>query len=82
MLVQFGAHFPQRSWSLDRKRTHIAVTDAPHPLDAVGLRLVDQDHSIEIGKFLNREDRAEALHTLRTAGLHMRSSNPDAMLQP
>jgi uncharacterized membrane protein len=82
VLVQTGAHFPKRSWVLDRARTHFAVTDAPHPLGPVGLRIVDANHSIELGGFLNREDKAEAVRALRRAGLQMRSSNSDAAFEP
>ena len=82
VLVQTGARFPRRSWSLERARTHLSVTDARHPLDPVGLRIVDGNHSIELGSFLNREDKAEAVRALRGAGLHIRSSNPDGSLTP
>ncbi|MEY4642744.1 MAG: hypothetical protein RLZZ227_2738 [Pseudomonadota bacterium] len=82
VLVQAGTHFPKRSWSLERARTHFAVSDAPHPLAPVGLRIVDGVHSIELGRFLNREDKTEALAALRRAGLQMRSSNPDGAFEP
>ena len=77
LLVQTGTHFPKRSWELERARAHLSVTDARHPLDPVRLRLVDGNHSIELGSFLNRDDKAEALRALKRAGLHVRSSNPD-----
>lgn len=82
VVVQTGGHFPKRSWTLERARTHLSVTDAGHPLDAVGLRLVDANHSIELGGFLNRDDKAEALRALRGAGLQVRSSNTDGLLEP
>jgi uncharacterized membrane protein len=82
VLVQAGGRFPKRSWALERARTHLSVTDARHPLDPVGLRLVDGNHSIEVGGFLNREDKAEALRALKGAGLHVRSSNPDGSFAP
>ena len=80
--VQTGAHFPKRSWELERARAHLSVRDARHPLDPVGLRLVDGNHSIELGAFLNRDDKAEALRLLKGAGLQVRSSNPDGELAP
>jgi uncharacterized membrane protein len=82
LLVQAGAHFPKRTWTLNRARAHLAVTDARHPLDPIGLRLVDGNHSVELGVFLNRDDKAEALRALKRAGLQVRSSNPDGVLEP
>lgn len=82
LLVQTGAHFPKRSWELERTRAHLSVTDARHPLDPVRLRLVDGNHSIELGSFLNRDDKAAALRALKGAGLQVRSSNPDGELEP
>ncbi|MDY6984059.1 MAG: DUF2244 domain-containing protein [Pseudomonadota bacterium] len=80
LLVQIGARFPKRSWQLERERAHLSVTDARHPLDAIQLRLVDGNHSIELGGFLNRDDKAAALRALKRAGLQVRSSNPDGEL--
>ena len=82
VLVQTGGHFPKRSWTLERARTHLSVTDARHPLDAVGLRIVDGNHSIELGAFLNRDDKALALRALKSAGLYVRSSNPEGSFEP
>ena len=82
LLVQTGAHFPKRGWELERARAHLSVSDARHPLDPVRLRLVDGNHSIELGSFLNREDKAEALRVLKRAGLQIRSSNPDGEFAP
>ncbi|HEY0962489.1 MAG TPA: DUF2244 domain-containing protein [Pseudomonadales bacterium] len=86
LLVQVGARFPaggwpKRSWRLERERAHVSVTDARHPLDPMQLRLVDGNHSIELGGFLNRDDKAAALRALKGAGLQVRSSNPDAELK-
>lgn len=82
LLVQVGTHYPKRSWQLERARAHLSVTDGRHPLDPVQLRLVDGNHSIEVGAFLNRDDKAEALRALKRAGLQVRSSNPEGLLEP
>lgn len=73
VLVQFGTHFPRRSWTLQRDRTHLAVTTARHPLDAPGLRIYDPGHNIELGGFLNKDDKELALQALKNAGLYVRS---------
>jgi uncharacterized membrane protein len=81
ILVQFGTHFPKRSWKLPRSGAHLSVTDAPHPLTPRTLQLVDGSHSIELGSFLNQDDKEEALRTLRQAGLHVRHFNSDGRRQ-
>lgn len=72
VLVQFGSHFPKRSWQLDRARTRLSVDAAPHPLSAPTLVIADSSHSIELGRFLNKDDKETALQTLRAAGLQVR----------
>jgi len=73
VLVQFGSRFPKRSWTLQRERTHLALTTARHPLDAPGLRIYDPGHSIELGSFLNKDDKELAVQALKSAGLQVRS---------
>lgn len=76
--LQFGTHFPQRSWDFDRSAVQVAVAEPEHHLDGPRLRLVDQRHSIELGRFLNSEDRRLALRSLREAGLPTRQYAPEA----
>ena len=72
--VQFGTHFPKRSWSLQRDRTRLAVQEAKHALEAPTLLIADAQHSIELGKFLNKDDKALALQAFRRSGLPVRTS--------
>ena len=72
VLVEFGTHFPKRSWHLERQRTRLSVDDAAHPLSPPTLVIADSSHSIELGRFLNKDDKEEALKTLRKAGLQVR----------
>lgn len=74
VIVQYGTHFPKRSWTLDRSRTRIRIAPVNHPLDAPALHIVDLEHSIELGRFLNRDDKALALQALKDAGLPARSA--------
>lgn len=76
--VQFGTHFPQRSWDFERSATRLAVTDPEHHLDGPRLQLYDSRHSIELGHFLNSEDRQAALAALKDAGLSARRYEPRA----
>lgn len=76
--VQFGTHFPQRSWDFDRHEARLAVTEPAHHLDGPLLQLYDARHSLELGRFLNSEDKRAALASLKAAGLPARHYRPDA----
>src|SRR5690606_40007831 len=73
LLIQVGAAFPRRTWGLQREQAHLAVVEGEHPLDAPGLSIFDTRHNIEVGRFLNREDKEKALAALKQAGLFVRS---------
>lgn len=73
VVVQFGTHFPKRSWTLERERTRLSVTEPTHELDALKLVIADTQHDIELGSFLNKEDKELALKELRKAGLRVGS---------
>jgi len=70
--VQFGIHFPKRSWQLERSRTRLSVDAPAHPLDPLKMVIADGTHSNELGHFLNRDDKEQALAALRQAGLPVR----------
>jgi uncharacterized membrane protein len=76
--VQFGTHFPQRSWDFDRGSARLAVTEPEHHLDGPRLQLYDGHYSIELGRFLNSDDRRIALASLQAAGLDPRRYAPRA----
>jgi hypothetical protein len=77
VLVQFGANFPRRSWVLERARTHLAVSVPAHHLEGPRLNIFDANHSIELGHFLNKDDKEAALREFKKAGLHVRSSDQE-----
>jgi|LauGreDrversion4_2_1035121.scaffolds.fasta_scaffold872927_1 uncharacterized membrane protein len=70
--VQFGTHFPQRSWDFDRAAAQLAATAPRHHLEGPHLQLYDSRHTIELGRFLNSDDRHTALVALKDAGLSVR----------
>lgn len=72
VIVQFGERFPRRSWELLRADTHLTVTQPRHHLDPLTLQIFDRQHSIELGDFLNKEDKDKALSMLRSAGLFVK----------
>lgn len=73
VLIQVGSAFPRRTWRLQRQHTHLAVIEPPHRLDPPRVSIFDTRHNIEIGRFLNRDDKARALAELKRAGLFVRS---------
>lgn len=73
VLIQFGHCFPRRTWRLQRHQAHLAVIEPRHPLDALGLSIFDTRHNVEVGRFLNRDDKERALRELKEAGLYVRS---------
>lgn len=77
VLVQFGTHFPKRSWVLERSAARVAVTAAAHHLEGPRLNIADANHSIELGHFLNKDDKEAALAEFRKAGLYVRGFNQD-----
>ena len=75
--VQFGARFPHHCWVLERDRTRIRISPVRHPLDAPALHIYDLEHSIELGRFLNRDDKTLALQALKDAGLVARNAGEE-----
>lgn len=73
VLIQFGRRFPRRTWRLERAAAHLAVIEPLHELDPPGLSIFDARHNIEVGRFLNRDDKEQALLELKRAGLFVRS---------
>lgn len=71
--VQFGMRFPKRSWLLQRDRTRLAVGEPRHALDAPSLVIADTEQSLQLGKFLNRDDMQIAIKAFRQIGLPVRS---------
>jgi uncharacterized membrane protein len=72
--VQIGMHFPKRTWTLERQRTRLAVTTATHALAPLTLVIADTLNSIELGSFLNKDDKELALSELRRTGLPVRTT--------
>ena len=71
VVVQTGFQFPRRSWTLPRAEAHLIVTEPTHPLAPLTVVIGDREQRIELGEFLNKEDKALALALLREAGLRV-----------
>lgn len=72
VIIEQGLRFPQRRWVLKRSAAHLSITEPRHPLDGIRIQVFDPRHSVEVGAFLNADDRRLALASLRDAGLNIR----------
>jgi uncharacterized membrane protein len=73
ILVQVGRHFPKRSWHLERQSSFLELTHPKHPYAPLGIEISDGKQTIELGSFLNRQDKETALSKLKDAGLFIRT---------
>lgn len=67
--VESGIKTPSFHWEFSRPDTHLAVTQPETEFDKHHLVLSDEVMSIQLGKFLNRQDCILARHCLKQAGL-------------
>lgn len=77
ILVQVGRHFPKRSWNLKRQSTFLELSHPRHPYAPPGLKISDGTQRIELGAFLNKQDKELALSKLKSAGLFIREIRQD-----
>ena len=72
--VEFGKHFPRRSWHMARPDTFLLITEPRHHLTAPNINISDGKQNIELGSFLNKEVKLSTLEYLKAAGLYIRST--------
>ena len=72
ILIQFGKHFPKRSWRMQLSHVYLALTEPKHKFAPVKIDVSDGKQSIELGAFLNKEDKQHALDNLKAAGLQIK----------
>ena len=72
VLIQFGRHFPKRSWRLPLNNVYLALTEPKQKFSPVKINVSDGKQSIELGAFLNKEDKQLALLNLKAAGLQIK----------
>ncbi len=69
VVIQLGVYKPARGWHLNKSSTRIIVTEPNHIDDPVGLSLKDDKHTVELGNFLNIDDKQYVLEELKQLGL-------------
>ncbi len=73
ILVQVGRHFPKRSWHFNRESCFLELTHPRHPHAPLGIEISDGKQTLELGSFLNKQDKETALGKLKDAGLFIRT---------
>ena len=64
--IDIGHYAPRRSWHFDREESSLAVTPEQHPWDGPKLAIHNREQTVEIGSFLNRDDRLLLLSLVRS----------------
>ncbi len=72
VLIESGKHFPKHRWQLARERSYLSLTEPRNPHSPVGIKISDSITSLELGDFLNKTDKQDALAKLKTTGLTIR----------
>jgi uncharacterized membrane protein len=63
--IDIGHYAPRRSWQFDRDESSLAVTPEKHHWEGPSLAIHNREHTVEIGNFLNRDDRLLLLSLVR-----------------
>ncbi|MDG1065215.1 MAG: DUF2244 domain-containing protein [Luminiphilus sp.] len=63
--IDIGHYAPRRSWHFNREESSLAVTPEQHPWEGPKLAIHNREQTVEIGTFLNREDRLLLLSLVR-----------------
>ena len=69
VFIQLGVYRPARGWRLDKEAACLVVIEPNHIDDPVGLLLKDHKYSVELGPFLNAEDKQCVVDELNLQGL-------------
>ncbi len=69
VFIQLGVYKPARGWRLNKANTRLIVTEPNHIDDPIGLSLRDDKHTVELGTFLNIDDKQCVLDELKQHGL-------------
>jgi uncharacterized membrane protein len=71
--VESGVRGPERSCRLDRHSASIIVVEPPHPLTPLCIQLADRRRTVDLGVWLNVEDKELLLRNLKEQGLPVRA---------
>lgn len=63
--IQKGHYHPRQSWTLQRDETALSVTPENHPWEGPQVSVFSRGENIQLGDFLNKEDRLQLINLLR-----------------
>ena len=67
--LQKGVYFPKYQWSWRRSDIALVQTPCRHPLGVPTLEIWQRGRSVEVGEFLNNDEKKELLALLQQTGL-------------
>lgn len=67
--VESGIQYPVNEWQFARQQAFLRVAEAQHALDAHAVYLCDQKNQLELGVFLNQDDKKQLILLASAAGL-------------
>lgn len=67
--VSSGIDKPNQSWQLNRASARVLTMEVRHPEDPPCIHLLDHQQRLELGKYLNLDDKKHLLRELQAAGL-------------
>ncbi|MEO0368885.1 MAG: DUF2244 domain-containing protein [Pseudomonadota bacterium] len=70
LVLQKGVYFPKQEWLWQKRDTSLLRRPAPYRLSAPDLFLRYFSHTVEIGEFLNRDEKKEVVQALNDLGLN------------
>ena len=71
--VQSGIKTPTLSWDLDKGSTKVLLMEVRHPEDPVCVHLIDDKQRLELGRYLNLEDKELMIDELKALGLQVKN---------
>lgn len=75
LCIEKGVYYPKQSWRWPRHSVTLVLGQATHYLDGKTLALQYQQETVELGEFLNPEERQEAIDHLVQLRLAVRYRN-------
>jgi uncharacterized membrane protein len=81
VILESGVRFPKQRWVFTRAEAFMTLVDAGHPMGTATVSLSDSITDIEVGNFLNQQDKKKLLGLLRTTGLSVRRREGNTAMQ-
>lgn len=80
ILVQSGIKAPTLSWTLNKDATKVLIMEVQHPEDPACVHLVDDSQRLELGRYLNIDDKKIMIDELKSLGLPIKNIKKNIQL--